>query len=78
MAESTVFEEVVRNCGLSSIFARATVIKVAQRAGVSAPEALTSEELARLLPELERSLIAFLGRDAAEAPMKTLSRLARR
>jgi hypothetical protein len=59
---STTFEQVVELSGLSPIFARSVVRRTVERAGLS-PDRLRANEMEAVLPELERALFAFLGKE---------------
>jgi hypothetical protein len=56
----TLFQLVLEQSGLSKIFARSIVTKIALRNAVLQPDMLTAEELQTLLPELEKSMKGFL------------------
>jgi hypothetical protein len=60
---TTLFQSLVDLSGLSPIFASATIRRSLERAGVS-PEHITRRDIETILPDLERSLTAFLGADA--------------
>jgi hypothetical protein len=65
MSERTI-ELVIAASGLSSVFARGAIMRACERANVVA-ELMTSTDLKRALPEIERALRVFLtGEDLAK------------
>ena len=59
LRRTTVFARVVAASGLARIIAEAAITRACARAGVDA-ERMTASDLARTLPEIERSLGMFL------------------
>jgi hypothetical protein len=72
---SDTFEELVARSGLSPIFARSVLRRAVERAGLS-PDHLRASELSAILPDLERALIGFLGKDTSTR-MDEIRQLAR-
>lgn len=71
----TLFDKLLQASELSAIFGRLTLERALKRARVD-PERLTSAELARALPELRRSLSAFVP-DRLDAVMSRIEALTR-
>jgi hypothetical protein len=76
MQDKTLFPLVLEQSGLSKIFAKSIVTKIALRNGVLVPEMLTLEELQRLLPELEKSMRGFLPPHEIQGATERLRKLA--
>ena len=74
-APDGLMEEVVKASGLVELIAPFTVSRLLISAGVSPPE-LTSDDLRRALPELERGLRVYLDEDQLEQALSRLERLA--
>jgi hypothetical protein len=74
--DKALFHLVLEQSGLSRIFAKSIVTKIALRNGVLLPEMLTIEELQRLLPELEKSMRGFLPPHEIEGALERLRKLA--
>lgn len=72
----SLFERVVQASELSSLFARATVERALRRANVD-PQRMTRADLDKALPEIRRSLSAFLT-TRLDAVMAKIENLARR
>lgn len=72
---SPLFEQVVAASGLSAVFARSSVKRVLDRAGVD-PANFRRGDLQRLMPEFERLLKGFLEGEAGPA-LERLHALAR-
>lgn len=60
-----VFEEIVAQSGLSPLFARNALERALRRAGVNRAQ-MKRADVAPALPEIERTLLTFLPRDAVE------------
>jgi hypothetical protein len=69
----TLFDGVVRQCGLSPVFARPAIKRALLRAGVT-PEALTRAALRQALPEIRKALEPFLERET-DAALRRLEQL---
>ena len=69
----TLFDSVVRQCGLSPMFARPAMKRALLRAGVT-PDTLTRSALRGALPEIRKSLEPFLERET-DAALRRLEQL---
>jgi hypothetical protein len=69
----TLFDLVVRHCGLSPVFARPAIKRALRRAGLT-PETLTQASLRVALPEIRKSLEPFLERET-DAALRHLEQL---
>jgi hypothetical protein len=58
--EEQLFWRLVRECGLSPLFAEQSMRRVCQKMGVDDPEALTDEQLQRAMPRVRDALGVFL------------------
>jgi len=63
--EHSFFDKVVAGCGLSDVFAKTTIRRACERAGVK-PEALVPEDMERVVPHIRKSLKVFLPPDEVE------------
>jgi hypothetical protein len=70
---SQVFDMLIAESGLSSIFAKTVVDGVVRRAGMD-PAKIQAGDVERLLPELERTLIAYLGDGIAQSRMAVIKK----
>ena len=70
---ATLFEDIVKTSGLSSVFAEPTIRRVVERAGLR-PEALRRRDIEALLPGLRQALRLYLG-EAAEASLTRIRKL---
>jgi hypothetical protein len=70
---SQVFDTLVAESGLSAIFAKTVVDRVVRRAGMD-PAKMQGSDVERLLPDLERTLIAYLGDGVAQTRMTAIKR----
>lgn len=71
---SAVFESLVVASGLSPIFARSTMKRAVERAGVNI-ETMTRADLSKALPSIRRVLETFLPPADVDARMKIISKL---
>ncbi len=69
-----LFSALVKESGLSPIFARTVIDRAIRRAGVD-PEALQRSDVDRVMPELERALTVYLGDKEASARAPALRRV---
>ena len=60
MKSPCLFERLVADCGLSSLFAEQSMRRVCERMGVEQPESLTDEQLQRAMPHVRDALSVFL------------------
>jgi hypothetical protein len=74
-ASAGLFDEVVEASGLAHLIAPYAVSRLLVRAGVS-PRELTTEDLARALPELEEGLSVYLQGEDLQRAVEALRRLA--
>jgi hypothetical protein len=75
VSDNALFERVVLECGLSKLFARNSILRALKRAGVDAAT-MTPRDLNRALPEIRRTLEAFIDNDL-EVAMGRIERLAK-
>lgn len=68
-----IFENLVAESGLSSIFAKTVIERAVRRSGMN-PSTLQRSDLDRLLPELERALTSYLGESVAQARATAIKR----
>jgi hypothetical protein len=69
--EQSFLEKVVAACGLSDVFAKTTIRRACERAGVK-PEAFAPEDIERVVPHIRKSLKVFLPPEEVE---RSISRI---
>lgn len=72
---AALFESLVAASGLSPIFARSTLKRACERAGID-PNMMTRSELSRALPSIRKALETFLPPPDVDKRMKEISKLA--
>jgi hypothetical protein len=70
MSKPTLFDRVVQQSGLSSVFARASLARALSRVAAK-PETLSPQQLQAALPEVEKLLRVFLRQE--EVPRRLLA-----
>jgi hypothetical protein len=63
--EPSFFDKVVAACGLSDVFAKTTIRRACERAGVK-PDALAPDDMERVVPHIRKSLKVFLPPEEVE------------
>lgn len=74
-ASASLFDAVVEASGLVALIAPFTVSRLLVAAGVS-PQELTTGDLERALPELEKGLAVYLDDDQLQRSLASMRRLA--
>lgn len=72
---SPCFNEIVRQCGLSEVFAEDTIMRAFERIGLR-PEQVTPAHIPQVLPQLERTLRIFLPKDQVAGRLAAIAALA--
>jgi hypothetical protein len=72
---SNLFENIVEASGLSPIFARSTLKRACERAGVHV-ETMTKADLVKALPNIRKALETFIPVSDVDARMRAISKLA--
>lgn len=72
---SALFESLIEASGLSPIFARSTLKRACERAGVNF-ETMTKSDLVRALPYIRKALETFIPIGDVEVRMRAISKLA--
>jgi len=75
-ASASLFDEVVDASGLAAVIAPYAISRLLVRAGVTSPRALTPEDLAGALPEIEEGLSVYLQGEDLQRAVEALRRLA--
>lgn len=68
------FDEIVRQSGLSEVFAADTITRALARVGLT-PEQVKPADIPRVLPHLERALRIFLPKDELPARLAAIQKL---
>lgn len=71
---SPCFNEIVRQCGLSEVFAADTIARACDRVGLK-PEQLTPAQIPQVLPQIERALRIFLPKDQVAGRLASIQQL---
>jgi hypothetical protein len=72
---SPIFESLVDASGLSPIFARSTLKRACERAGINV-DLMTKSDLAKALPNIRKALETFIPVSDVDARMRQISKLA--
>ena len=72
---AALFESLVRVSGLSPIFAKSTIKRACERAGINA-ETMGRGELLKALPAIRKALETFLPPEDVDKRMREISKLA--
>ncbi len=71
---AALFDSVVQASGLSPIFAKSTLKRACERAGVNV-ETMTKQDLVKALPSIRRALETFMPSGDVEVKMRAISKL---
>lgn len=74
MSDDEFLDVVAQATTLSSLFARKSVLRACERAGID-PARLRPADLPRLMPELERGIRGFLDEDGFRVAQRRLQAL---
>jgi hypothetical protein len=72
---AALFESLVTASGLSPIFARSTMKRACERAGLN-PDAMSRNDLLKALPGIRKALETFLPPEDVDKKMREISKLA--
>lgn len=75
MNDELLFWKLVRECGLSPLFAEQSMRRVCEKVGVRDPEALTEEQLQRAMPRVRDALGVFMSPGDIDPAMRRIRAL---